>query len=269
MELRGTVGILTGASRGIGEKLAIELAHRGVSLALAARSADEIEALAEKVRSLGVKAVAVPTDVTNVGALRNLVERTEAELGPPDLLVNNAGVDSVEHFDRMDPDRIEAMIATNLIGPELLSRLVCPGMIERGRGHIVNISSTAGKTVPPFMTVYSSTKWGVAAFSWGLRLELAPHGVGVSVVYPHYVTGVGMFARRGTTPPKAVGTVSVDDVVAKTIKAIEENKAEMVVAPGAVKMSDFVAALSIDGFIAMTKRLGAYDFNRREADKHS
>lgn len=269
MELRGTVGILTGASRGIGEKLAIELAHRGVSLALAARSAADIEALAEKVRGLGVKAVAVPTDVTDVDALRNLVQRTEADLGPPDLLVNNAGIDSIEHFEGMDPDRIEAMIATNLIGPALLSRLVAPGMIERKRGHIVNISSTAGKTVPPFMTMYSSTKWGVAALSWGLRLELAPHGVGVSVVYPHYVDGVGMHARRGTTPPKIVGSVSVDDVVEKTIKAIEENKAEMVVAPGPVKMSDFIAALSIDGFIAMTKRTGAYDYNRKEADRYS
>ena len=269
MEIRGTTAILTGASRGIGERLAEELARRGVSLALAARSADEIEKLAERVRAMGVQAIAVPTDVTDRSALQNLVERTEAELGPPDLLINNAGVDSVEHFERMDPDRIESMVATNVIGPEILSRFVCPGMIERGRGHIVNISSTAGKTVPPFMTVYSSTKYAIAAFSWGLRLELAPHGIGVSVVYPHFVQEVGMFARRGTKPPRVIGSVTVDDVVRKTIQAIEENKAEMIVAPGLIKFADVFAAVSIDGMISMSKRTGAYDFNRREADKHS
>ena len=269
MELRGTVGILTGASRGICERLAEQLAQRGVSLALAARSSDEITKLAARVRAMGIEAIAVPTDVTDRAALQTLVERTEAELGPPDLLINNAGVDSVEHFARMELDRIESMIATNVTGPELLARLVIPGMIERGRGHIVNISSTAGKTVPPFMTVYSSTKYAIAAFSWGLRLELAPHGIGVSAVYPHYVQDVGMFARRGTRPPRAIGSVTVDDVVAKTIQAIEENKAEMVVAPGLIKIADVATALSIDGVISMAKRTGAYDFNKREADKHS
>ena len=269
MELRGTVGILTGASRGIGERLAEQLAKRGVSLALAARSSEEIEKLADRVRAMGVEAIAVPTDVTDRAALQNLVDRTGSELGPPDLLINNAGIDSVEHFDRMDLDRIEAMIATNVTGPEMLARLVCPGMIERRRGHIVNISSTAGKTVPPFMTVYSSSKYAIAAFSWGLRLELAPHGIGVSAVYPHFVQDVGMFARRGTKPPKVVGTVTVDDVVKKTIRAIEENKAEMIVAPGLIKFADLFAAVSIDGMISMAKRTGAYDFNRREADKHS
>jgi short-subunit dehydrogenase len=119
------------------------------------------------------------------------------------------------------------------------------------------------------MTVYSSTKHAIAAFSWGLRLELAPHGIGVSAVYPHYVQDVGMFARRGTRPPRAIGSVTVDDVVAKTIQAIEENKAEMVVAPGLIRVADVATAFSIDGVIKMAKRTGAYDFNRREADKHS
>jgi len=269
MELRGTVGIVTGASRGIGERLAEQLAQRGVSLALAARSVDDIEGLAERVRTMGVEAIAVPTDVTDRAALETLVKRTESELGPPDLLVNNAGIDSVEHFDRMDPDAIETMIATNVIGPEILTRLVCPGMAERRRGHIVNISSTAGKSVPPFMTVYASTKHAIAAFSWCLRLEMQPYGVGVSVVYPHYVQEVGMFARRGTTPPRAIGSVSVDDVVTQTIRAIEENRAEVVVAPGLVKMADVLVAVSVDGAISASKRTGAYDFNRREADKHS
>jgi short-subunit dehydrogenase len=142
-------------------------------------------------------------------------------------------------------------------------------MAARGRGHILNVSSTAGKTVPPFMTVYASTKHAIAAFSWCLRLEMEPHGVGVSVVYPHYVQDVGMFARRGTTPPRAIGSVSVDEVVTQAIRAIEENKAEVVVAPGLIKVADLATALSVDGVIAMSKRTGAYDFNRREADKHS
>src|SRR5215210_101448 len=106
MELRGATGILTGASRGIGVELADRLARRGVNLALAARSADGLEKTAEMVRSRGVKAVAVPTDVTDRSALQNLVERTTNELGPPDLLVNNAGIERYAHFIERDLDEI-------------------------------------------------------------------------------------------------------------------------------------------------------------------
>src|SRR5688572_20642916 len=118
MELRGTVGILTGASRGIGVYLAEALAQKGVDLALAARSAEDLETTAKSVRDLGVRVIAVPTDVTDRAALENLVSRTRDELGPVDILVNNAGIEHYDYFEEADLDRIESIIKTNLISAE-------------------------------------------------------------------------------------------------------------------------------------------------------
>ena len=129
MELRGRIGILTGASRGLGVRMAEALADQGCSLALAARSAEGLEETVRKVKARGVDAIAVPTDVTAQSDLEALVKRTESELGPLDLLVNNAGVECVGYFERLDFDLIETTIATNLKSVITLTRLVVPGML--------------------------------------------------------------------------------------------------------------------------------------------
>jgi short-subunit dehydrogenase len=268
MRLNGTVGILTGSSRGIGVYLAEALARRGVRLALAARSKDELHEVAERVQSLGADAIAIQTDVARREDLEDLVERTTAELGPPDVLVNNAGIERYADFHSYEVDMIEKIIRVNIVAAEVLTRLVVPGMIDRARGHIVNISSVAGKSAVPYNAVYSSSKHALVGFSWSLRQELKPYGVGVSVVCPGFVRA-GMFAdwSGGVEPPGMTRSVSPERVANATVEAIERDKADVVVGSAFLRFSDVLHAVSpsLAGWIG--RKSGAYRFLRSATDK--
>jgi short-subunit dehydrogenase len=268
MRLNGTVGILTGSSRGIGVYLAEALARRGVRLALAARSKDELNEVAKRVQSLGADAIAIPTDVARREDLEGLVERTTAELGPPDLLVNNAGIERYADFHSYEVDMIEKIIRVNLVAAEVLTRLVVPGMIDRARGHIVNISSVAGKSAVPYNAVYSSSKHALVGFSWSLREELKPYGIGVSVVCPGFVRA-GMFAdwSGGVEPPGMTRSVSPERVANATVEAIERDKADVVVGSAFLRFSDVVHAVSPDLAGWIGRKSGAYRFLRSATDK--
>ena len=267
MELRGTRGILTGASRGLGVYMAEALAREGVDLVLAARSADDLAATVTKVEALGVKALAVSTDVTDPGALENLVTTASSEMGPIDLLVNNAGVERYRRFETAPIDEMEWVMRTNVLAPQILSRLVLPGMLERGKGHIVNIASVAGKTAVPYNALYSSSKHALVGFSWSLREEVRPRGVSVSVLCPGYVTDAGMFAdwSRGKKPPGVSSAVPPHKVTAGLIRAIEKDRAEVVVAGGLLKTVDVMHAISPALTTSIARRSGGYAFLEKEA----
>jgi len=271
VELHNKIGILTGASRGIGVHLAEALANKGVHLALAARSEDDLADTVAKVQARGVRAIGVVTDVTERGDLERLLDRTEKELGPPDLLINNAGVQTVARFQEFDLDEIAWIIHTNVIALETLTRLVLPGMIERGSGHICNMASLSGRTAYPYNTVYASSKHAVVGFSWSLREEMRPLGIEVSVVCPAFVSGDGMFARRhpDDAVPRIAKPVTPSDVVDKTIDAIENNKAEVVVATGLGNLVDVFHALSPDFTAKVQRRTGLYSFIEEEASRGS
>lgn len=265
MELRGAIGILTGASRGLGIYIAEALTRRGVSLALAARSEQELKETQARVEKLGGRAVPVVTDVGKMKDLQALVDATESELGPVDLLVNNAGIERYAHYQDVDPEVIEKTLRVNLWAPEVLTRLVLPGMIERRRGHVVNIASVAGKTAVPYNAIYSSSKHGLVGFSWSLREEVKPFGVGVSVVCPGFVADSGMFHHwsRGQKPPSVSRAVAPEKVADATIRSIESNKAEIVVARGLTKIVDVTHAISPAFTTAIARRSGAYTFLRK------
>ena len=270
MQLTNKIGILTGASRGIGVVLAEHLAREGVDLVLAARSKDDLEQTAERVRALGRRALPVATDVSDVTQLQALVDAADAEFGRIDLLINNAGIEIPGHSETLDLDRIEAGVHTNLTALIQLTRLVIPQMIERKRGHVCNIASAAGKVARPFATVYAATKHGVVGFSWSLRAELAPLGVEVTVVCPGYVSDVGMFADRTSKlgvemPSRSLKAVSAERVAAEVIESIQKNRAETVVGPLVMKIADVAHAISPDFAMGVARRSGAYDYVRREA----
>jgi short-subunit dehydrogenase len=264
MQLASTSGILTGASRGIGVYLAESLAAKGVNLALAARSADDLESTAKRLERFGTKVVCIPTDVTSRSDLENLVDRATSDLGPVDLLINNAGVERYAPFHEYDFDSIEQIMKTNVISAQWLTRMVLPGMVERGKGHVVNIASMAGKLAVPYNSVYSASKHALIGFSWSLYQELRDKGVGVSVVCPGFVAEAGMYSdwSKGKQPPGLAKPVSPQEVADKTIEAIEKNQPEALVAPLIMRMSK-VMPYSVTG--ALSRKSGAYDFLEKTA----
>jgi short-subunit dehydrogenase len=270
MKLEGTVGIVTGASRGIGAVLAEHLARKGVDLVLAARSKDDLEQTAEIVRARGVRAIAVPTDIGDPGQLQALVDAASTEFGRVDLLVNNAGLECAGYSERIDLDQIERTIHTNLTSLICLTRLVIPQMIERGSGHVCNIASVAGKVARPYSTVYAASKHGVVGYSWSLRAELERHGVEVSVVCPGYVSEVGMFADRMEKldvppPPRGLDAVSPTRVAEETIETIEGNRPETIVGPLMMRIADIAFAISPQFGINAARRSGSYAYVKEEA----
>jgi short-subunit dehydrogenase len=218
------VAIVTGASRGLGHYCARSLAAEGMKLVLAARSREELESTAAGLRDTGASAVAVPTDVTDRNDLRALVARATDEFGAIDVLVNNAGSVTVYPYDQLDVDDIERVIDLNLTSAMVLTRLCLPGMLERRRGHIVNMSSVAGLFGAPFDEVYAATKAGLIGFTQSLRAEFRARGVSASAICPGYVEGAGIYQEglqfherpasrlSGTTTPHAVAKAVVSAI---------------------------------------------------------
>ncbi|WP_397571472.1 SDR family NAD(P)-dependent oxidoreductase [Schlesneria sp. T3-172] len=232
-ELRGRTALITGASRGIGMLVAKELAREGMNLALAARSADKLEQLATELRSLGIKVVPVETDVAKEDDLRRLVETTMSELGSIDVLVNNAGIEAFQPFQVIDPQDITQTIQTNLTASLLLTRFVLPHMLKNGRGHIVNMASTAGKFGPAFGAAYGASKAGLIAFTQSLRGELYKTGVSASAICPGFADNGGIYEvikdRTGKRIPWYVGSTSAEKVARVVVRAIRNDRPDMIV----------------------------------------
>lgn len=233
-KLRSHNAILTGASRGLGVHIARALARKGVNLALSARSATALEEVCEETVSLGVKAVTIPTDLTDINQVTALAEKTEQELGHVDFLVNNAGVEFTAPYEEYPLEEITAAVRVNLLAAMILSRTVLPGMLKRGFGHIVNMSSLAGKVGIPCETPYSTTKAGLIMFTHMLRTELMDKPVGASVICPGFVAEDGMYARMEEVAgpaPKLLRPTTTNKVVDAVIKAIRQDVAEIIVNP--------------------------------------
>ena len=231
-DLRGATAIVTGASRGIGVYIAKALAEEGVNLSLTARSADELERVRTEIEAMGVAAIATVGDVSIAEDRARLLEHTEAELGPLDILVNNAGIDIVRHFHEAPESDFVDTLRINLEAPMLLTRAVVPGMLERNRGHVVNISSGAGKVGVPGEAAYCASKHGLVGFTNALRAEYERTDVNFSVVCPGLVSDVGMAARweeAGVKAPRIAGSSKPEKVAAVTVSCIKRNRPEVMV----------------------------------------
>ena len=226
--LKGKNAILTGASRGIGTYVAREMAGHGINLVLAARSAEALESVRADCERFGVKAIAVPCDVTSRSDLQRLVATAERELGSIDILVNNAGVELVERLRYLSLDQVDQQLTVNLNAPIWLTRMVLPGMLERRSGAIVNMASLAGKGGVAYSTIYSASKHGLVGFTESLGLELEGTGVTVGVVCPGLVDEAGMWAAHkaeGAKAPPMAGQVApqkVADAVMRVIGGVPE-----------------------------------------------
>ena len=270
-DLRGANAILTGGSRGIGPYIARALAREGVNIALAARDQERLETVRAEVERLGVKALVVPTDVTLPDDRARLVERASSELGAIDVLVNNAGIEAASEFARVDPAAIEHTITTNLTASLLLTRMVLPGMVERRRGHVVNLASMAGKVPIPYDAVYSATKFALVGFSHAVREELRGSGVGVSVVCPGFVSDAGMFvdaqAATQVQVPAIAGTSKPNEVAAAVLRGIRQDVAELIVTPLSGRSLVTAAAVAPPVGMAMMRRTGLVKLFREMAER--
>lgn len=247
MDIEGKVAVVTGAGSGIGRATALALAKAGADVVVAARTKAQIEAVQREITDLGHRALAVPTDVTKIEDMRLLFDRTIAEMGRADILMNNAGVHMMGRAEQVSLDDWRWIIDVNLWGVIHGVNVFLPHMIERGSGHIVNTGSLAGlaggldDSVP-----YTTTKFAVVGLSEGLAVSLRSKGIGVSVLCPGYVTTNLMDTQRlaksgdpaldqawekvteilqqGDWSVLGGQVLETDDVAKQVVEAIKENR---------------------------------------------
>jgi NADP-dependent 3-hydroxy acid dehydrogenase YdfG len=185
--INGKVVAITGASSGIGEATALACVEAGAKVALGARRTDRIEQLAAKIRDGGGEAVAIATDVADEGSARAFIEGANEQLRGLHGLVNNAGVMLLGPVEGADTDQWRTMVEVNCLGLLYCTHAALPIMREQGAGHIVNVSSVAGRVAALGSAVYNLTKWGVVGFSEGLRQEALHANVRVTIIEPGFV----------------------------------------------------------------------------------
>src|SRR3954467_12195761 len=224
------VAVVTGASSGIGAATAKALAAEGYAVALAARREERIKELGGEISSGGGKALAIPTDITDPDSARSLVETTKQELGRVDVLVNNAGVMLLGPIIGAEIEHWQRMINVNLLGLLYCTHAALPIMAEQGAGHVVNISSVAGRVARMGSGVYNMTKWGVGAFSESLRQEGVNYNVRVTIIEPGYVDTElqghnehPMVVERMEKDKQTIGKVlEADDIANAIVYAVQQ-----------------------------------------------
>jgi len=235
----GSVVVVTGASSGIGRAVAEAAGGRGARVALLARHQADLDAVVSASPELARAGLAVAADVSDRAGLETALAGVEDELGPVDVLVANAGSGAYGRFAEMEMADLERMVAVNFLGTAYAMRAVLPGMIERGRGRVCVVASVAGRFGPPLEAAYGATKFAQVGLAEAVSVEVAPKGVGVSIVDPGAVA-TGFFAARGhayaRSFPKPIPPARV---AATVVRAVETGRGEFFV-PG-----PFRAALAV------------------------
>jgi len=231
---KGRTALVTGASRGIGPLIAAQIAREGGHVVLTGRSATDLKAVVAGLAAEGADTSFIPADLTEPGTAETLVQAIERQRGGIDLLVNNAGGDPLREFHVMTIQENLRTLQINLIAPLALSHAVLPGMLRRGRGHIVNISAMAGRVSFPFTEVYAAAKDGLIGFTRVLRADYHARGVSASVVILGAIRGAGQGQRMlDESGMRASGFMAPAESVARAVeKAVKKDRAELVIMPG-------------------------------------
>jgi short-subunit dehydrogenase len=256
VNVAGRTVLLTGATGGLGQAIARRLRAAGAQLVLTGRRTDVLEALAAETGGL-----TVAVDLSDPAAVQGLADAC----ADVDILVANAGLPGSGQLTSFSIEEIDRALDVNLRAPMVLSRLLAERMVARRSGHIVLMSSLAGKVGPQRASVYAATKFGLRGFAQSLREDLRPSGVGVSAIFPGFVRDAGLFHDAGVKVPPWVGTVAPHEVADAVLRAIEENRGEVDVAPIAMKAGTKAAGLAPELAAAVQRRLGG----QRIAEQHA
>jgi uncharacterized protein len=254
MRLSGSNVLLTGATGGLGQAIARALAEREARLILTGRRADVLAPLAAEI---GGRALAVDL------ARRDELERLVGEAGDVDVLVANAALPASGTLDSFTVEQLDRALDVNLRAPILLAHALVPSMVARGGGHLVFMSSLAGKAATAGSALYNATKYGLRGFASALRADLRSSEVGVSAVFPGFIRDAGMFADAGAKLPPGVGTRTPEDVARAVLSAIEENRGEVDVAPLPLRAGAMLAGVAPELAASLARRLGGEDTSRR------
>lgn len=249
LTIDGSRALVTGASGGLGHAIARALHARGATVLLSARRTDVIARLRDE---LGERAELLPADLADGDAVRALAEQA----GRVDLLVANAGLPASGPLLSFEAGQIDRALDVNLRAPIQLARALAPAMVERRTGHLVFMSSTAGKVASPRSSVYSATKFGLRGFAFGLREDLHGTGVGVTTVFPGFIRDAGMYHDSGVKLPPYIGTRSPAQVAGAVIKGVETGRAEIDVAPLPLRAGGWMGGLAPAALAAIQRRLG-------------
>ena len=261
----GDTVLLTGASGGLGVFIAHAFVDLKVKQALVAHPGENLEELRKEIENQGGKAIAITCDLRDVVQRRQLLQDVRKQLGPIDILVNNAGVEFTSVYHELSEENIYGMLRVNLEAPMILSKLILPEMLERKRGHIVNISSLAGKAGPAFQEPYAATKAGLIAFTASLRATYRGSGVSASVIVPGFVEA-GVYARlkavTGRPAPALLGACPPEWVAQAVIRAVQRDIPEIIVSRHSIRPLLALIALSPSFGAWITAKIGTNDFFR-------
>lgn len=213
-KLSGQVAVVTGAGHGIGEAIARRLGEMGATVVLVARNAKRLEGVKAAIESGAGHAAVLPCDLTDAQQVAELAARIDRDFSRCDILVNNAGVGGPRKpLVELDPEDWDTLMATNLRGPYLMIRALAPGMVRARRGHIINISSLAGKNPFPTGAAYAASKWGLNGLTYSVAEELRQYNVRASVIAPGSVD-TQFFTGTGKQPSKMVRPEDIAAIVA-------------------------------------------------------
>jgi short-subunit dehydrogenase len=268
-ELRGRTALVTGASGGIGRQISRHLAKAGMNVVVSGRREDVLADLVAELRQQGVKAEAVPADLGDLNQADPLIERSEEALGEIDVLVNNAGLESVGAFTAYTREQLTSIVDVNLTAPLLLTHRILPGMLARKRGHVVFVSSMGGKVGPAYNEPYAATKAGLIGLNQSLRAEYRHAPVGFSVICPGLVAGEGMYQRMvddGITFNRFLGETTLDKVADRVVDAIRHDRPEVVETGSPVRPMLAIAQIAPRFAERVVARLGGNEAFRRVAE---
>jgi short-subunit dehydrogenase len=259
-EKQGRLALITGATGGLGRSITRALAGRGIDLVLVGRNRDILDGLRTELLGTGVTVETIVADLTDRDERRNLPIRARSRAGEVDILVNNAGTSQTGAFVDIEPETVRRVIEVNLVAPMLLTRDLLPGMVERKKGHIVNVSSLAGRVGLPWASVYAATKAALSEWTLALNTELRGTGVAASAVAPGLIRNAGMFADLDIEAPAILGTSEPQDVARAVLKALESDGGEILVSSRPARGLMALRALLPGTVDDAARRLGLHDY---------